>query len=123
MDRLHFGGATLLLDTAHGQPGPCAEKPETHRTNSGHDLARNDGLLQRLRGSQGYPLPFMSGLYPDRVNFIALAGNLRSRRLVKRIAGCMAEAGLLPSSGRPSRCCREPVYRTTGRSGRKAIQH
>jgi len=54
------------------------------------------GYYRDRPGSQGYPLPFMSRVYPDRGNFIALAGNLRSRRLVRRIAGRMSEARALP---------------------------
>ena len=56
------------------------------------------GYFSDLPGSQRYPVPFMSRFYPDRGNFIALAGNLGSRRLVRRIAGHMSdyEAGNTP---------------------------
>jgi Zn-dependent M28 family amino/carboxypeptidase len=54
------------------------------------------GYYSDLAGSQGYPLPFMSWLYPDRGNFIALAGNFRSRKLVRTIAGWISEAGEIP---------------------------
>ena len=54
------------------------------------------GYYSDRPGSQRYPLPFMSRYYPDRGDFIALAGNLRSRRLVRRIAGRLSEAGAIP---------------------------
>jgi Zn-dependent M28 family amino/carboxypeptidase len=54
------------------------------------------GYYCDLPGSQEYPLPFLSWLLPDRGNFIALAGNLRSWRLVRKVAGRMAKAGGIP---------------------------
>ena len=54
------------------------------------------GYYRDLPGSQGYPLPFMNRFYPACGNFIALAGNFRSRRLVRRIARRMSEAGAIP---------------------------
>jgi Zn-dependent M28 family amino/carboxypeptidase len=54
------------------------------------------GYYSDAPGSQWYPLPFMKRFYPDRGNFIALAGNLRSRRLVRRIARRMSGARAIP---------------------------
>jgi Zn-dependent M28 family amino/carboxypeptidase len=54
------------------------------------------GYYSELPGSQWYPLPFMSWFYPNRGNFIALAGNFRSRRLVRDLAGRLSEAGGIP---------------------------
>ena len=54
------------------------------------------GYFSDLAASQWYPLPFLNRFYPNRGNFIALAGNFRSRHLVSRIAGQMSEAGGIP---------------------------
>jgi hypothetical protein len=54
------------------------------------------GYYSGLPGSQRYPLPFMGWFYPDRGNFIALAGNSRSRHLVRKIAGRLLEASDIP---------------------------
>jgi len=54
------------------------------------------GDYSDMPGSQWYPIPFMRRFYPDCGNFIALVGNLRSRRMVRRIAGCMSEARAIP---------------------------
>ncbi|GAG99728.1 unnamed protein product, partial [marine sediment metagenome] len=42
------------------------------------------GYYSEQRNSQSYP-PFYSFFYPDKANFIAVVGNFKSRRLVKRI--------------------------------------
>ncbi len=80
------------------------------------------GYYSDLPGSQWYPLPFMSRFYPDRGNFIALAGNFRRGLWYGELPVACPRPVASPSSGRLSRCCREPHYRTTGRSGRKAIR-
>lgn len=54
------------------------------------------GYFSDLPGSQQFPLPFMRRFYPDRGNFIALAGNFRSRGLVRRMAAGLSAAGALP---------------------------
>jgi Zn-dependent M28 family amino/carboxypeptidase len=46
-------------------------------------------------GSQSYP-PFLSFFYPDRGNFIAIVGNLRSRSLVKGLVGAWTASCPLP---------------------------
>lgn len=43
------------------------------------------GYYSEDKNSQSYPIIFYHFFYPDRANFIAVVGNLRSRRLVKRI--------------------------------------
>jgi len=54
------------------------------------------GCYSDLRGSQQYPLPFMRWFYPERGNFIALAGNFPSRKLVRQMAAWLSAAGSLP---------------------------
>jgi hypothetical protein len=54
------------------------------------------GYYRDAPGSQLYPLPLMKLFYPDRGDFIALAGNFRSRRLVRDMARLMSEAGGIP---------------------------
>lgn len=47
-------------------------------------------------GSQGFPLPGLGLLYPDRANFIAVVGDLRSGSAIKRVKAGMLGAGDLP---------------------------
>ena len=54
------------------------------------------GYYSDRPGSQWYPLPFMGWFYPSCGNFIGVTGNCRSRRLVRRIAARLSEAGELP---------------------------
>ncbi len=54
------------------------------------------GYYRDSPGSQWYPLPFLRLFYPDRGDFIALAGNFRSRRLVRDMARWMSKAGGIP---------------------------
>lgn len=44
------------------------------------------GYYDDRPGSQQFPLPFMRWFFPERGNFIAVAGNFRSRRLVRDVA-------------------------------------
>ncbi len=44
------------------------------------------GYYDGRPGSQHFPLPFMRHFFPDRGDFIAVAGNFASRRLVRRVA-------------------------------------
>jgi len=46
--------------------------------------------------SQHYPLPFMRWLHSHRGDFIGLAGNFRSRRLVRGLARLLAATGEIP---------------------------
>ncbi len=45
--------------------------------------------------SQSYP-PFLSFFYPDKGNFIAIVGNLKSRRLVRELEGRFSASSSLP---------------------------
>lgn len=54
------------------------------------------GYFRDGAGSQGYPLPLMRWFYPEEGNFIAVAGNFRSRRLVRQIARRLAASGTIP---------------------------
>lgn len=54
------------------------------------------GYYSERRGSQGFPLPLMHWFYPDRGNFIAVAGNFRSRRLVRAVAEGLRREGRIP---------------------------
>ena len=51
--------------------------------------------------SQGYPLALMRWFYPDRGNFIAVAGNFASRRFVRRLARVLASAVPVESAALP----------------------
>ncbi len=56
------------------------------------------GYFSRARGSQHYPFPF--GLfYPDRGDFVAFVGNLRSRALVRRTLATFRERAAFPAEG------------------------
>ncbi len=48
------------------------------------------------RGSQLYPLPLFKLAFPSRGNFIALVGNMRSRKFTREIAGSFQKATDLP---------------------------
>ena len=54
------------------------------------------GYYSDLAGSQSYPLGFLRRLYPGCGNFIGLAGNFRSLRLVRMLARRMSEAAAIP---------------------------
>lgn len=44
------------------------------------------GYYNDRKGGQGFPLPFMSLFYPTTPNFLAIVGNLSSRRLANDVA-------------------------------------
>ena len=50
------------------------------------------GYYSDRKDSQTYPLPIMGWFYPNQGNFIAVAGNFRSRRLVRQVAHPLAQA-------------------------------
>lgn len=50
------------------------------------------GYYRQGKGSQRYPLPFMNWFYPDQGNFVAVAGNFRSRRLVRAVSRGLRES-------------------------------
>ncbi len=54
------------------------------------------GYYSDARRSQGHPISLMRWFYPDRGNFIAVAGNYASRRLVRRLSRLLSAHGDLP---------------------------
>lgn len=56
------------------------------------------GYYRDEKGSQRYPQP-LSRLYPNTANFIAFAGNLQSRELVRRCVKTFREHATVPSEG------------------------
>jgi Zn-dependent M28 family amino/carboxypeptidase len=54
------------------------------------------GYYSGARRSQGHPLSLMRWFYPDRGNFIAVAGNYASRSLVRRLSRLLSAHGELP---------------------------
>jgi len=54
------------------------------------------GYYRSEAGSQHYPLPLMNWFYPERGDYIAVAGDFGSRRLVSKIKNGLEEAGTLP---------------------------
>lgn len=56
------------------------------------------GFFSDAPGSQSYPLPFMNIFYPDRGNFIAMVGNLRSIPWTRQVSKAFARATDLPVS-------------------------
>lgn len=54
------------------------------------------GYYDENRGSQAFPLPLMKLFYPDTANFIAVVGNLKSRRLVKQIEASIKKGSSIP---------------------------
>lgn len=56
------------------------------------------GFYSDAKGSQHYPPPF--GLfYPDKANFIAFVGNIRSRKLVRAVVREFRRGATIPSEG------------------------
>jgi len=54
------------------------------------------GFFSDDRGSQFYPLPFFKLAFPSRGNYIALVGNMRSRKFTQVIVGTLRKAADLP---------------------------
>jgi len=54
------------------------------------------GYFDDRPGSQSYPLPFMNCIYPDKGNFIALVGNMRSRRWTHVVKQAFAAGSDVP---------------------------
>ncbi|MBN2321631.1 MAG: M28 family peptidase [Acidobacteria bacterium] len=54
------------------------------------------GYYTDRKGEQGFPLPLMSLFYPTTPNFIAVVGNLASRRLVYDVAASLKKEGGVP---------------------------
>jgi len=57
------------------------------------------GCFRDEPGSQAYPLPGLSLVYPSSGDFVAFVGNLLSGSLVREAISAFREAGLLPSEG------------------------
>ncbi|MBN2687923.1 MAG: M28 family peptidase [Deltaproteobacteria bacterium] len=62
------------------------------------------GYFSDKKGAQRFPFPFMNFIYSSTPDFIAVVGNLRSRRLVHRVASSLREG------------CRVPVETLSGLS-------
>lgn len=56
------------------------------------------GYYNDAQGSQRYPAP-LSWFYPDKGNFLAFVGNLRSRTLAKQALDAFRAASALPAEG------------------------
>lgn len=56
------------------------------------------GYFSAKKGSQGYPFP-LHFFYPEEANFVALIGNLSSRRLVKQILMELKKTNYIPFEG------------------------
>jgi Zn-dependent M28 family amino/carboxypeptidase len=54
------------------------------------------GFFSDAKGSQIYPFPLMNRIFPKTGNFIALVGNLRSKRFTERMAASFKKATDLP---------------------------
>jgi hypothetical protein len=54
------------------------------------------GYFSDAEGSQRFPLPFLSWIYPTRGNFIAVVGRLEQGMLVRRVKQAMRDASALP---------------------------
>jgi len=50
-------------------------------------------------GSQQYPIPLLSLVYPDRGDFVTFVGNTSSGSLVRRAIGAFRERAMIPSEG------------------------
>ena len=57
------------------------------------------GYYDNSPGSQHYPLPLYSLIYPDSGNYIAFVGNLSSRNLVRQSIGSFRRHSVIPSEG------------------------
>lgn len=57
------------------------------------------GYYTREPLSQSFPLPLLRYFYPDRGDFIALVGNLRSRQLLRRSVKAFRNQQVFPSEG------------------------
>jgi Zn-dependent M28 family amino/carboxypeptidase len=54
------------------------------------------GYYNDTKGAQTFPLPLMGLFYPTVPNFIGVVGNLKSRRLVKQVAGSIKKGSSMP---------------------------
>ncbi len=54
------------------------------------------GYYSNIKGAQMYPLPLMGFFYPNVPNFIGVVGNVKSRKLVKKIAASIKKNSPIP---------------------------
>lgn len=54
------------------------------------------GYFADAPGSQRYPVPGLSAIYPDRGNFIGVVGNYGSMAEVRQVKAAMRQAGTVP---------------------------
>lgn len=54
------------------------------------------GYYNDIKGAQTFPLPLMNFFYPTTPNFIAVVGNLGSRKLVKKIENSIKKSSCIP---------------------------
>lgn len=57
------------------------------------------GYYSSAAGSQKYPMPGLSMIYPTAGNFIAFVGNLGSHALLRKALGAFREQAAIPSEG------------------------
>ncbi len=86
-----YFGTSLMGSRVHARK--CRERAERVEGMMSLEMT---GYYSDLPASQRYPLPFLSWFFSSRGNFIAVVGNFHSRRLARRVAGGMAEAGGIP---------------------------
>ncbi len=54
------------------------------------------GYFSDIPGSQKYPFPMMNKMYPDKGNFIAIVGNLKSRNFTLKLKELFKSYGKIP---------------------------
>ena len=54
------------------------------------------GYYNDIKGAQTFPFPLMNLFYPNVPNFIAVVGNLKSRKLVKQIEASIKKGSSIP---------------------------
>ena len=54
------------------------------------------GYYDARDGSQCYPFPFLRWFFPRRADFVAVAGNFGSRRLVRQVARLLSQTKRIP---------------------------
>lgn len=54
------------------------------------------GYYDASDGSQCYPFPCLRWFYPNRGDFVAVAGNFQSRRLVQQVARLLSQTNRIP---------------------------
>jgi hypothetical protein len=57
------------------------------------------GYFSDEPGSQRFPLPLLSGMFPDQGNFLAVVGDFSSRSSISNISSILQEKSGLPIEG------------------------